>query len=450
MSGPWEKYKVIKSEDGPWTKYADGPRPGHGPKPVNMGKESLMLAPAVLDYGGNMVRGAGALAAQELTDKDLGVKPIDLVTPGAVPNTAELMKRGGVPEGGKLSDVPAFARLYAEKGTGSFGIPEKGGALDPSVRGAAGFIGDIATDPSSYLNLVLGRLGKAGGMVGKVGSALEVANNPVSKTLETGGEKLYKSALKKVDERAIQRGGEAVSPYMFQEGQWGTNKSLQAQNAQSLKSLGNKRSALYKQAGMEGGYVDPLKVQEEALANLDKRAEVLQDPSQLEKYRDYIKARGVQPMPIQQASDIKSNLYESLPQSFFDPLGRPDANAALVNADLAKGYRKQILDAAGERAPQIDAINQEMGARLGAQKPLRSEVIKDTNKNLFSQVDGMLFGHGLEFLGKNAMRALNATPVRTGGGLLINRMGQIVPESALKQMAIYPMRPEYSSWDNLK
>ena len=65
---------------------------------------------------------------------------------------AQVMEQAGVGKLGQLSDI--LGPLYAEAGTGGRFTPEKGGALDITGRGFAGFVGDVAFDPLTYVSPV--------------------------------------------------------------------------------------------------------------------------------------------------------------------------------------------------------------------------------------------------------------------------------------------------------
>jgi hypothetical protein len=81
----------------------------------------------------------------------------DAVTPGSgkgAPQTAELLRREGMGEGGHLSDL--LPGLYEDPKPGQNDTvwPNKHGFLDPTGRGTLGFAGDVATDPWSAYGFV--------------------------------------------------------------------------------------------------------------------------------------------------------------------------------------------------------------------------------------------------------------------------------------------------------
>jgi hypothetical protein len=75
------------------------------------------------------------------------INPLTLQT-GASLN--QMLERAGVPEGAKLSD---YVQGYKESGKGAWYEPEKGGMLDPTVRGAGATVAQALLDPSTYLTM---------------------------------------------------------------------------------------------------------------------------------------------------------------------------------------------------------------------------------------------------------------------------------------------------------
>lgn len=127
-------------------------------------------------------RGVAFQALEPLVGKQLvSMKELGSAT---VPQTSELLARMGIPEGYSLSDI--VPSMYSPSGK-EWTKFQKGGFLDPSVRGAAGLVGDVALDPSTYLLPALkgaGVLGpKLAPYVAKMGptatKAAEIALNPL-------------------------------------------------------------------------------------------------------------------------------------------------------------------------------------------------------------------------------------------------------------------------------
>jgi hypothetical protein len=117
-----------------------------------------------------------AAGLQAATGKDV-FRPgemVDAINPTNLkkfPGANELYARAGVPEGGKLSDVAKsplsvvpgrladmFSQMPAlqykeHTGSNPWYQPEKGGMLDPTIRGAGGLATDIAIDPATWLSV---------------------------------------------------------------------------------------------------------------------------------------------------------------------------------------------------------------------------------------------------------------------------------------------------------
>lgn len=135
-----------------------------------------------LNVAGGTTRGLAAQALEPIVGKQLvSMKELGSAT---VPQTSELLARAGVPEGYSLSDIVPSMFTPSGKEWTKF---QKGGFLDPSVRGVAGLVGDVALDPSTYFLPALkgaGVLGpKLAPLVSKMGPtatrAAEIALNPL-------------------------------------------------------------------------------------------------------------------------------------------------------------------------------------------------------------------------------------------------------------------------------
>lgn len=171
-----------------------------------------------LDYPGSVARaGLVAPAISAATGKDLGTNFMEAVKGNqSTPGTGELLKRGGVPEMGRLSNVVPG---YAEPGKGGI-FPEKGGALDITGRGLIGFAGDIASDPTTYITpgLKAGAtaLEKAG--LNKTAGAARLAAEPLSSAIRGTGKGIYKSGIMPAEMEAAKYGKEPLTQNLINEG----------------------------------------------------------------------------------------------------------------------------------------------------------------------------------------------------------------------------------------
>ena len=96
---------------------------------------------AFAPQGGGLAAVPGRVASEILS----GIGSIK----GQKEGFGQVMEQAGVGKLGQLSDI--LGPLYAEQGTAGRFVPEKGGALDITGRGALGFVGDVALDPLTYL-----------------------------------------------------------------------------------------------------------------------------------------------------------------------------------------------------------------------------------------------------------------------------------------------------------
>jgi len=142
-----------------------------------------------LNYVGGLGRAAVAGAAEPLVGKDL--VSFEQAYKGTVPSTSELLQKAGVPQGPTFSEIlenrakinPLYkipAMMYSETGEG---LPlQKGGTFDPTLRGAAGLVGDIALDPSTYALPLL----KGAKLAKPTSRALEILLNPIGEAATAG------------------------------------------------------------------------------------------------------------------------------------------------------------------------------------------------------------------------------------------------------------------------
>lgn len=147
---------------------------------------------------------------------------------------------------------------------------------------------------------------------------------------------------------------------------------------------------------------------------------------------------------IQRASDIKSMLYDSLPQSAFDPnSGAVSATAKEFNQKRAEGLRRAIIDESNAVKPglgdAIDEVNAEWGALINANPRMAKEITKEANKDLVTQTKAAAaMFNPLATAAAYGAQVLNATPVRTGAGMLLDRAGASAPQTAWKQLLLSP------------
>ncbi len=376
MGGPWEKFQPAPSAvpaDGPWNKFKT-PEPEQPQEEPGLLSKSLGIAGRVLDYPGGLIRTAGAGLANIpysiATGKSI-TQEGDLTNAlkGKAPTSAEFMERAGVPEGPHANLMPEFT-----VGGHTFG---KG---DTSLRDAEGLLMDIGTDPLT---------------------ALAKGVKPISNTIEGAGKSIYRSGLKKVDEKLLEKGVTPIADTLIEHGApIGTTKRLAAKAGEIGDELGTQRKALYEKANALGVKVDMSAVTkntEEMIAKMKA------DPGlapMAEKFEDLVnryKAEGFTDLAT--ASDWKTNLYNALPESAYDSFGKVKGPAQKIQKQLASDFRKAIIAGAesGEKGlgSQIDKINEGLGSVISSKRPMAMQIRRANTPNMVSVVDGMIGGFGI-------------------------------------------------------
>lgn len=186
------------------------------------------MASRVMDAPGGAVRTGLAEVGGLLSGQPNTVSSEDLMNAavGKAPSSAEYMQRLGVPEGPKVP-IPLTQKSV-------------------SARDAAGFVGDVATNPLTYLSA--GLLGAGG------------------KATAAGGKSMYRSGFKPLDLEAASagKGEHAVSDLMLKNRVSGSSKDIFNQ----MNDIGDKllqgRNDILKKATRAGAEVDMNKAMAEA------------------------------------------------------------------------------------------------------------------------------------------------------------------------------------------
>lgn len=209
MAGPWEKYQAAAAPAaGPWTKYAT--QASTEPDSPSFLEQAKDTGASILGYvgqkagqygGGNAVRaGLGELEksgspAEALKTAYAGYGNASV----PIPSGEDLNKGAGINISNKPLLPESIRGQYAEPGTKhSMFRPEKGGMLDPTRAGAAGFLTEVATDPLTYATGAAGKLGK----LGKLGETAEVVGD-AAKNVVKGAAYKTGSALTGLAEKDI-------------------------------------------------------------------------------------------------------------------------------------------------------------------------------------------------------------------------------------------------------
>ncbi len=405
-SKPWEKYKSEGAK--PWEKYGSASVSAEKPQEAGLLGKSLDVAARVLDYPGGLIRTGGAAAWGALQGENpVTREDVSQMVRGKAPTSAEYFERLGV-EPGPSSYIPGVGEV--------------------STRDVLGFGMDVATDPLTLVSKGIRAL------------------RPAETALESGGRSMYKSGLKKVDERLAEKNVKPVSDILLEEGKAGTTQKLSQEAAKLGQKFAKQREELYRVANEKGVVIDTSEIVKNAqaqIANLRKDPGLRPMADRLDDLVKRYQSEGF--IDITTASDWKSNLTNALPESAFDPNGKLKGPAAQVEKALAQDFRKAIIDAGNKAEPglgnKIDDINQKWSSVLEARKPFRMQVRREITPNALTSVDAMLGGTTYAYtddpetalavlLGKKALDVSKTTRFRTQGGkglMSVGRSGLIDP-----------------------
>lgn len=488
-------------------------KPEKEPSWGDRAKQGLGYALKPLDYAGGLVRTGVAGTAQgganlvgklkELATGEPDTTP-QIVTPddaisalkGNAPPIQEYMKRGGIPDMGKLSDVAPM--LYSSDPSSL--RPTPGGNYDPTVRGAVGMAGDIALDPLTYLGA-----GPLKALVGKAGTVDHVLN-PTENALKAGGMATYKSApiMKAADALNDRYAKGAASDILFDSGVRGTGRQIADKSQVLADSIGAKRNALLDQAGNAGAVLDMNKAVSPAEAFINK-VRASRDPQLLpvanaleERVAQYkgLNAKEAQTIPgktvtsevpvgtmpdswdlatktvtqttpdtvlpgvrgvtPREGSGFKTSLYNDTGNAAWDTLRRTP-QGDLGNKALARGLDAETSAAAERAIPgsgaKIDQLNDSWGALLTPQKIMESEALKGEKKNFVTSVDAMLGGithvNPAILAAKKAADLGKTNWLKTNAGMGAYKVGETpLLDEVLRRNLIN--QSQSSDWDKLR
>lgn len=380
-----------------------------------------------LDYGGGLVRTGVANVAGLLSGKGNIVTEEDLGNAfrGKAPTSAQYLERLGMPEGNMKVNVPVIGPV--------------------NTRDVYGFVGDVVTDPLS--------------LVAKGAKGARRLLQPASAVTETAGEKTFKSGLKKIDERLVEKGRKPVSDLLMKEGASGTTKQIAAKADDLLKGYKSQRDLLYGIADDAGARVDMTAVTkgaEKEIAKLRSNPGLRDTADKLEELLNKYKSEGYVDVPS--LSEWKTQLYNTLPANAFDPKGKLKGPVKNFEKVLARDFKNAIESATDSVAPglgkQINELNEKMGVILEAQQPIRMQVRRGETPNYVTAVDAMLAGTTGAYTGdplaalgvvglKKAADATKTTAFRTKAGQKLRKAGQSnIPDALIRRGLINANREE--------
>jgi hypothetical protein len=416
-----------------------------------------------LDYTSALGRGGIALGAQELSGKNLGLD-LAQVLKGQAPDTAELMRRGDVPE----------MDFAGKEGLGKY---------VPSGRTMLGFAGDVLADPVTYVPLIgqtkaAANLAKSLSNAGKVGEIAakggQLATDGLNMGLRNAGVEAYKSGLKDIDKagaRIGKVGAQAPSAVLRRNGMpTGSSAHIKDEMGRIAGDLEGQVSQHVDDATNAGArvnvdeiakpaqdYIDKLRSQNHPTEGVQAQIDAMQ--RNLDQYKatkpgavDFLEVAKEAPTP----KTVRN--WKTMDQAAvgdWDLLSKSSIGKKYQKA-LATGER-QAIENSVERAglTSADALRQ-ANADLGSliSKPVtkaaRTAAEKEAARNLFTSVDGVLGAaasvaapatSGLSFavpVMKKVADISKTTGARTRTGKALLRAGENSPETFWRQLLNIP------------
>lgn len=425
---------------------------------MSTGRKALDYASRALDYAGGISRqslmSSPGMTALDLLQSYLRKKPMlnqpqDLQNAlvGKAPRTSDYLDRAGVPNG-SLSDVlPNLYTKTPEEANSFLRLKmAKGGLLDPTIHGTAGLVGDIATDPMTYAGL-----GEIKAMLpASVGNALEKVSKPISSAVEKLGEKYYKSGWKRIDEGAkdftANRVGKPASEVGLDHGIWGSERGIEEQVDNLVDKLSDIKTneiipKIKGKVNAKDAWNQEVKDRLIKLSKDPSTTEVIDEVA--DKMRGYNRRGNVPPEDMwlwqknlgKEAAGAPGN-----PGNAFKDIRSYD-HMKEAEKDLYHALGDHLVAKAEASSPglgqQLLDVNAEMTPLIGAKRALRSGAKNEaTRKGFLSKFDGYALGAGLlgagsghemamaPYMVSKLAQVLTSPPARTGGGLLLNRLGR--------------------------
>jgi len=385
---PWEKYQAKAQPTAkPWEKFAPpteqrapaaiepepvAQAPTEEPSELKQMLRSTLEHPVTqaglkgLDYVGGLARtglqySPPAMAVRAATDTLPTMEQFksDVVSAykGEAPSTSGFLEKVGAPEGPSLYGIPA--------------------------RDAAGFVGDVALDPLTYLTGGVSTAGKLGNL-GKVASKMV---NPARGVSKAAGEVFFKSAFKPIDNALKKAGQKGVTSELMKEGIGGSWEAMAKKVPQIQKDVGRRVASAVDDVEKAGVPMLNNLAQSKAMVRQNLRDDLI-SPKQAEAFLSKIERYTANPSVIQ-ANNWKKAAYQKGKQSFrkgrgatpaskihgrigLDLKNSVEATSKSVSDDLYKTIKKgneywaQLATANKEALKQTTKTPSKLGKLAGA------------------------------------------------------------------------------------
>lgn len=315
----------------------------------------------------------------------------------------------------------------------------------------------------------LGQAMREGGQQGVIGAATGQVAGPI---LNTAGKAIYNSGIKPMVEAGEKYGVNDVGQFLRDNNIWGRAKSI-ANDAWDLaeKKLGS-RNATLEQAGEAGGVpsmANAVKPTEDYIAELRSTRDPLKGSAademeaQLAKYKKLDATPAYSKVEPQKVLSGLDHYFEPTYETKFAKTGDVPASRGVTPTE-ASGYKTSVSQQINPRyraqnapalTPEVvklnktlagglqqeteDSVSRALGPEAGSSlhsdnadlnKLLTMSPVADRmatladRKNYVTQVDPIVFLHNpIMYAAKQAAKAAQATPVRTGLGTAMTKFG---------------------------
>lgn len=253
------------------------------------------------------------------------------------------------------------------------------------------------------------------------------------------GEAAYDSAFKKIDERLLEQNKTPVSKIARENGApVGTTSTLKKAIQKIGDTAKQDRDEGYAQENPSGDTAEnaptpPTPRAEAVLDKMRKNPGLDAQTEALEKHLEGYKNEGN--VPLNDLSDWKSELANSLPESFYTKTANGQRALSPVAqryvSELAADFRQGIVDRGDAAKPglgeRIAKANDTMASTISSEKPLNMQIRRGNTTNLATPIDAILSGHPQILALKKSADLAKATAFRTGLGRALMETQKVLP-----------------------
>lgn len=383
------------------------------------------------------------------------------------PSTNEMFQRAGVPEGAKLSDyVPGYAEPSK---INPWWQPEKGGMVDPTIRGTVGAFMDTAIDPMTWLSfggsallkkaaqeeLVSKTLGAkplsmVDGALANFGKAQQsIPGGSLVQSIATApqkiagwvGDRFYNTPISSITDQATKMGKENVADTLYKQGVWRPGQ-IESGVQSAMKKLKGARDAMSQAAEDAGSHAEisditaPLKEMHAKLSGVpqpDAQGAAAKLEALINHYEDI--GKGTPAIPSK-TEIIPSSILDSSGQPIMTEKFTPGVDA-IPGKKISSSGSTEIKTAAGKgfKPQQASTFDKEIqqaemaGGRQAAENSIGRPFGSGAQQN-FSDINAALGGllstkQGQATAVNQGERLFNRTFSPTGTDAVLGALGGV-------------------------